>query len=49
VEWVERLRDVVKFASVEDFKQQLVRDRAAALDALARHAPLIHPSRASHD
>lgn len=49
VEWVERLRDVVKFASVEDFKQQLVRDRAAALDALARHAPLIDPSRASHD
>ncbi len=49
VEWVERLRDVVRFASVEDFKQQLVRDRAAALDALARHAPMIDPSRASHD
>jgi riboflavin kinase/FMN adenylyltransferase len=48
VEWVERLRDVMKFASVEQFKDQLERDRASASDALARHAPSIDSSRASH-
>jgi riboflavin kinase/FMN adenylyltransferase len=48
VEWVERLRDVRRFASVEQLQDQLRRDRAAALDALARHAPSIDHSRASH-
>ena len=48
VEWVERLRDVRRFASVEQLLDQLRRDRAAALDALARHAPSIDHSRASH-
>ena len=35
VEWVERLRDVQPFASVEALKQQLERDRTRALAALA--------------
>ncbi len=48
VEWVERLREVRKFASVTELKQQLEVDRATALDALARHEPPMDRSRASH-
>jgi riboflavin kinase / FMN adenylyltransferase len=48
VEWVERLRDVQRFASVGLLQDQLKRDRAAALDALARHGPSMDSSRASH-
>jgi riboflavin kinase/FMN adenylyltransferase len=48
VEWVERLRDVRRFGSVEQLQDQLKRDRAAALDALARHGPTMDLSRASH-
>jgi len=48
VEWVERLRDVKRFGSVEQLQEQLKRDRAAALDALARHGPTMDLSRASH-
>ncbi len=48
VEWVERLRDVARFASVEQLQDQLTRDRAAALDALARHgSPDGHEPRVS--
>jgi riboflavin kinase/FMN adenylyltransferase len=47
IEWVERLRDVERFASPEHLQQQLTRDRAAALDALARHEAPIDRSRAS--
>jgi riboflavin kinase/FMN adenylyltransferase len=35
IEWVRRLRDVRRFASVEQLRQQLERDRALALEALA--------------
>jgi riboflavin kinase/FMN adenylyltransferase len=48
VEWVERLRDVERFGSVEELKAQLQRDRAAALDALARHEPQNDQNRAPH-
>jgi riboflavin kinase/FMN adenylyltransferase len=48
VEWVERLRDVQRFASVEQLKQQLAQDRAAAVDALARHGSFNERNRASH-
>jgi riboflavin kinase/FMN adenylyltransferase len=48
VEWVERLRDVKRFAGVEELKAQLERDRTAARDALARHDPTIDHNRASH-
>jgi riboflavin kinase / FMN adenylyltransferase len=48
VEWVERLRDVQRFGSVEQLRDQLARDRAAALDALARHDPQNDLNRASH-
>ncbi len=48
VEWVERLRDVRKFASVAELMTQLERDRAAALDALERHDSPIDHNRASH-
>jgi riboflavin kinase/FMN adenylyltransferase len=48
VEWVERLRDVKRFGGVEELKAQLQRDRTAALDALARHRPMIDHNRASH-
>jgi riboflavin kinase/FMN adenylyltransferase len=48
VEWVERLRDVRRFPAVEQLRDQLRRDRAEALDALARHAPSMDQSRASH-
>jgi riboflavin kinase/FMN adenylyltransferase len=47
VEWVERLRDVHRFASPEQLVSQLQRDRTAALDALARHEPSIDQNRAS--
>lgn len=46
VEWVERLRDVQRFASIEQLQLQLKLDRAAALDALARHASSMAQSRA---
>ena len=36
IEWVERLRDIERFASVDQLQQQLTRDRAGALAALAR-------------
>ncbi len=32
IEWVRRLRDVRRFASVEQLRQQLERDRGLALD-----------------
>ena len=35
IEWVERLRDIERFASVEQLQQQLERDRRQALAALA--------------
>jgi riboflavin kinase/FMN adenylyltransferase len=35
IEWVRRLRDVRRFASVEQLRQQLERDRGLALEALA--------------
>jgi riboflavin kinase / FMN adenylyltransferase len=35
VEWVERLRDVARFASLEALQQQLARDRTRAREALA--------------
>jgi riboflavin kinase/FMN adenylyltransferase len=46
VEWVERLRDVERFASVEHLKEQLERDRTRALAALAATRP--DPSRVTH-
>jgi riboflavin kinase/FMN adenylyltransferase len=46
VEWIERLRDVQPFASVEALKQQLERDRTRALAALA--AAGVTPSRVTH-
>jgi riboflavin kinase/FMN adenylyltransferase len=48
VEWVERLREVRGFASAAALKEQLKRDRAAALDALARHRPDTIWNSASH-
>jgi riboflavin kinase / FMN adenylyltransferase len=39
VEWVERLRDVERFASVEQLQQQLERDRRRALAVLAAARP----------
>lgn len=38
VTWVERLRDVRRFGSVDELTQQLSRDREAAIAALARRA-----------
>jgi riboflavin kinase/FMN adenylyltransferase len=35
IEWVRRLRDVRRFASVEQLRQQLERDRGLAVEALA--------------
>ncbi|HEX3234408.1 MAG TPA: bifunctional riboflavin kinase/FAD synthetase [Gemmatimonadales bacterium] len=46
VEWVERLRDVERFASLEALQQQLQRDRARALAVLAASGP--DPSRVIH-
>jgi len=48
VEWVERLRDVQRFASPEKLQEQLQRDRERAQRALARAAPHPDPSRVSH-
>jgi riboflavin kinase/FMN adenylyltransferase len=46
IEWVERLRDVERFASVEALQQQLERDRTRALAVLAATGPA--PSRKPH-
>ena len=46
VEWVERLRDVERFASAAALQQQLERDRARALAVLA--ATRSNPSRVTH-
>ena len=46
IEWVERLRDVERFASVEALQQQLERDRTRALAVLAASGPA--PSRKPH-
>jgi riboflavin kinase/FMN adenylyltransferase len=46
VEWLERLRDVQSFGSVDALKQQLERDRTRALAALAAAGP--NPSRVTH-
>lgn len=35
IEWIERLRDIQRFGSVDQLKQQLERDRARAVAALA--------------
>ncbi len=40
VEWVERLRDIERFASLEDLKQQLQSDRQRALAVLAAADPV---------
>lgn len=48
VEWIERLRDVQRFSSVEQLKQQLAKDQAAAVDALARHRSFNERNTASH-
>jgi riboflavin kinase/FMN adenylyltransferase len=40
IEWVERLRDVERFGSVEQLQQQLERDRSRAQAVLARPASL---------
>jgi hypothetical protein len=39
---------VERFASLDQLKSQLKRDRVAALDALARHGSPMDESRASH-
>jgi FAD synthase len=39
IEWVERLRDVQRFAGVEQLQEQLERDRARAQAALAAGPP----------
>jgi len=46
IEWVERLRDVERFPSVEALKQQLDRDRIRAREVLAAAGPA--PSRRPH-
>ena len=46
IEWVERLRDVARFASVEALQQQLNRDRTRAREVLAAPGPA--SSRAPH-
>jgi riboflavin kinase/FMN adenylyltransferase len=40
ITWVERLRDVERFASVQQLQEQMERDRADALAALARGRPV---------
>jgi riboflavin kinase/FMN adenylyltransferase len=35
IEWIERLRDIQHFGSLEQLMQQLERDRASAVAALA--------------
>jgi riboflavin kinase/FMN adenylyltransferase len=46
IEWVERLRDIERFGSVDKLQQQLERDRARALAALATTGTA--PSRITH-
>jgi riboflavin kinase/FMN adenylyltransferase len=41
IEWVERLRDVERFPSVEALKQQLDRDRIRAREVLAAAGPAL--------
>ena len=48
VEWVERIRDVQRFGSIEELKQQLAQDRTAAVDALTRNGLSLERNRASH-
>jgi riboflavin kinase/FMN adenylyltransferase len=45
IEWVERLRDIERFASLEHLKEQLQSDRTQALAALEGRSTI---SRASH-
>ena len=40
ITWIERLRDVERFASVQQLQEQMERDRADALAALARGRPV---------
>ena len=40
ITWVERLRDIERFTSVEQLKDQMERDRVGALAALARGGPV---------
>ena len=40
ITWVERLREVERFASVQQLQEQMERDRADALAALARGRPV---------
>jgi riboflavin kinase/FMN adenylyltransferase len=46
IEWVERLRDVERFASVDHLKEQLDRDRVRARAVLA--AGPADPNRVTH-
>ena len=46
IEWVERLRDVERFESLEHLKKQLKHDRSRALDVLRRSQSPV--SRVSH-
>jgi riboflavin kinase / FMN adenylyltransferase len=46
IEWVERLRDIERFGSVEALQQQLERDRTRARAVLAAAGPA--PSRGTH-
>jgi riboflavin kinase/FMN adenylyltransferase len=46
IEWVERLRDVERFASLEQLQEQLDRDRAHALAVLAGSRS--EPNRVTH-
>jgi riboflavin kinase / FMN adenylyltransferase len=39
IEWVERLRDVTRFASTDALRQQLDRDRTRAREVLAASGP----------
>ena len=40
ITWVKRLRDIEHFASVEQLKEQMERDRADSLAALAGGGPV---------
>jgi riboflavin kinase/FMN adenylyltransferase len=48
LEWVERLRDVRRFASTDELRHQLERDRARAAAVLGGGRSEPDPSRASH-
>lgn len=48
LEWVERLRDVRRFASTDELRRQLERDRARAAVVLGGGRSEPDPSRASH-